>query len=343
VERVEDGIPDPPLVVPAESEDLLQQPRAGSVRISVTDSGAGLSEDQLAKICSEGMQFNANELQAGKGSGLGLFISKGIVEQHGGTLTVTSAGIGAGTTFTMELPLFHHVRKYVLPQSYSARQVIPGDAFFVNATETNNANLVCEEIENQSEQDTSLQSILPKRILVVDDASSNRKMLIRILTSNGYVCEQAEDGQQGIERYVAALQAGLYFDAIIMDFEMPVMNGPTATKRLRELGCAVPVLGVTGNLLPEDIRYFKEHGADQVFGKPLNLTRFEEFMRDHGVGRASDAPVFSLQFQMEQQRVQPREIDSSLVQVLNEVVTDSGACTFPQSYNSGDLGGVNLV
>lgn len=61
--------------------------RAGSIIIFVTDSGAGLFPQQLAEICSEGVQFNADELQASQGSGLGLFISKGIVEQYGGELT----------------------------------------------------------------------------------------------------------------------------------------------------------------------------------------------------------------------------------------------------------------
>ena len=93
-------------MLPPESVHLLEQPRAGSICISVTDSGVGLTAAQLAQICSEGVQFNANELQADKGSGLGLFITKGIVEQHGGTFTVTSAGIDQGTTFTVELPLF---------------------------------------------------------------------------------------------------------------------------------------------------------------------------------------------------------------------------------------------
>ena len=281
MERVNDGLPDPPLVVPAESEELLQQPRAGSVRISVTDSGVGLSAEQLSQICSEGVQFNANELQAGQGSGLGLFISKGIVEQHGGTLTVTSPGIEQGTTFTMELPLFRQRHICPLPMLPSVHENASREGSTARAD--SDASVVLEECEGSADGERPSISALPKRILVVDDASSNRKMLIRILTSNGYVCEQAEDGQQGIERYVAALQAGVRFDAIIMDFEMPVMNGPTATKKLREMGCAVPVLGVTGNLLPEDIKYFKEHGADQVFGKPLNLTRFEEFLREQSV------------------------------------------------------------
>jgi hypothetical protein len=61
---------------------------------------------QVVDICKEGVQFNVNELQAGGGSGLGLFIGKGIVEQHGGTMRVSSEGLGRGATFVIELPLF---------------------------------------------------------------------------------------------------------------------------------------------------------------------------------------------------------------------------------------------
>jgi signal transduction histidine kinase len=71
------------------------------VLVSVTDTGAGMTPDQLTKLFRDGVQFNVNTLQAGKGSGLGLYIAKGIVEQHGGTLTADFKGLGCGTSFTM--------------------------------------------------------------------------------------------------------------------------------------------------------------------------------------------------------------------------------------------------
>ena len=66
--------------------------------------------------------------------------------------------------------------------------------------------------------------------------------------------------------------------AITMDFEMPVMNGPTATGHLRAMGCTVPIIGVTGNMLPDDVNHFKAQGATEVMGKPLNLSRFQELV-----------------------------------------------------------------
>ena len=77
----------------------------GSLVFSVTDTGAGMSAENLSRLFQEGVQFNANKLQAGQGSGLGLWISKGIVELHRGRLSATSKGEGCGATFTLELPL----------------------------------------------------------------------------------------------------------------------------------------------------------------------------------------------------------------------------------------------
>jgi len=310
VESVEGGLQDRVPTVPEEHAALLEQPRAGSVRISVTDSGAGLSEAQLAKICSEGVQFNANELQAGKGSGLGLFITKGIVEQHGGKLTVTSGGLGTGTTFSVELPLF--ILESALTESAAldmavemtevTRPLLPTLSIDVCAPSRSISIDACaapftptNRFEFESIPRTPTPRVKPvaapfappapcalvRRILVVDDASSNRKMLMRILAAKGYVCEQAEDGQQAIDVYRASVEADKPFYAITMDFEMPVMNGPTATGHLRALGCDVPIIGVTGNLLPDDIKYFKAQGATDVIGKPVSIVKFESLMREH--------------------------------------------------------------
>ena len=272
------SLPNPSLVLSPESVHLLEQPRAGSIRFSVTDSGVGLTADQLAQICTEGMQFNANELQAGKGSGLGLFITKGIVEQHGGTLTVTSPGIGEGTCFTVELPLFHRVSKHPGANAQKARIVPDCMPPLHRAPTAPTQNLFSRNHSCNADYESSKNV---KRILVVDDASSNRKMLTRVLTSKGYDCVQAEDGQQAIDRYVESVEAHEPFYSIIMDFEMPVMNGPTATGHLRAMGCSIPIIGVTGNLLPKDVDFFRTQGANQVFGKPLNAARFEDFMREH--------------------------------------------------------------
>ena len=264
--------------VPEDKRDLLELPRAGSVQVRVTDSGVGLSPEQLSQICSEGVQFNANQLQAGQGSGLGLFISKGLAVQHGGGLSVASEGLGKGAAFTLELPV--HI-KASSPSAalLSLRDVPP--IKFSSPHHCHTCSIVETESDTQpvtsSERTRRLSQV--KRILVIDDAESNRKMLMRLLKARGYLCEQAEDGQRGIELYQALCERGEAVNVIVMDYEMPVMDGPTATKKLRELGCTCLIVGVTGNLLPEDVDHFKRQGANAVLGKPLDIAAFEEMLR----------------------------------------------------------------
>mmetsp|Transcript_24811 Transcript_24811/g.41455 ORF Transcript_24811/g.41455 Transcript_24811/m.41455 type:complete len:1156 (+) Transcript_24811:410-3877(+) len=360
VRWVSDGMPDAEVKVADSSYELLDHPRAGSIRISVTDSGAGLTDKQLAEIGCEGVQFNANQLQAGQGSGLGLFISKGIIEQHGGALTVTSDGLRKGATFSVELPLFEYT-------NYPSTSTNPSNAAGAGAITTTtgvegglpaiptmmNQNDVGSSLEDaidataagdvelglptgahgavasmqesqsigtslvaltgdssddkkgdatvsltlkhsnhqqqqrqlmqqQQKQSTETYALCEryKKLLVVDDSPLNRKMLCRVLKAKGFTCCQAEDGQQAIDMYKSLVAEGEPVDGILMDFEMPVMNGPTATKHLRNMGCTKLICGVTGNVLPEDVHFFRQHGADAVLAKPLIFEDFETVLRN---------------------------------------------------------------
>ena len=151
-----------------------------------------------------------------------------------------------------------------------------------------------------------------RKVLVVDDVSSNLKMMARVLKRGGIeICVQATNGQEAVDIYAAELErtrlaqltenklsimeggdaevteinsscngSSEPFDAILMDFEMPVMNGPTATARLREMGCRCLIVGVTGNVLPADVTFYKEHGANAVLTKPLRLEDLESVLRE---------------------------------------------------------------
>ena len=198
----------------------IKVPFGGKLRINVIDTGAGLSEDQLSKMFQDGVQFNVNELQAGKGSGLGLYIAKGIMQQHGGNLVCWSQGLGHGCTFTMKIPL------YTIPDPDRKESRV-------------------EDIENAvtSYEDRSLH------VLVVDDSTSNRRLLRRLLKNRGHRCDECEDGYMVADKVREAQEKEDPFDLILMDFEMPVMNGPTAAREVREkLGCDVFIAGITRNL-----------------------------------------------------------------------------------------------
>jgi CheY-like chemotaxis protein len=219
-------------------------PPIGHVIISVTDSGPGLTEEQLLALFHEGVQFNANQLQAGQGSGLGLWISKEIVNLHHGHIRATSAGLGCGATFVVKLPVV-------------LRDIL-------NSTPKNRPSLRCTGPEGTYQ----LPSALPSHVLVVDDAASNRKILCRLLKSKGFICHEAENGQECVDKVLSGEHP---YEFILLDYEMPVLDGPSAARRLREEKCDLLIIGVTGNVLPEDKAHFIRQGANAVLPKPLDM------------------------------------------------------------------------
>jgi signal transduction histidine kinase/DNA-binding response OmpR family regulator len=247
-------------------------PRAGAIRITVKDSGVGLTKEQLQMLFSEGVQFDANLLQQGGGSGLGLAIAKGIVEQHGGTIRAESEGAGMGTSFVIELPLYR----------------IPFDALLLAAKENSGDTLVADSSFTTLNAScaSTIDRPIPspfKKVLVVEDTSSSRRMLIRLLERAGHVCIPAVNGQEAVDAILKDMQeaaaAGDHvpIDTILMDFEMPILKGPDATKQIRELGWPGTVLGITGNVLEEDVDFFLQHGANDVLAKPVSLKHINSY------------------------------------------------------------------
>ena len=115
-------------------------------------------------------------------------------------------------------------------------------------------------------------------ILVVDDSKLNRKMLVKSLKTESHSCDEAEDGLEAVRmvtrRSESRTSEGIHvnsYDAILMDFMMPIMDGPTATEILRDMGYTGVIIGVTGNALPSDVEYFTVKGADKVLLKPVDV------------------------------------------------------------------------
>jgi signal transduction histidine kinase/FixJ family two-component response regulator len=241
----------------------------GTLVVTVTDTGAGMTKDQLAKLFGQGIQFNVNELQHGNGSGLGLYIAMGIVQQHAGSLTCDSKGLGKGTTFTMQVPLFD------IPSPESdKRQMMHADS--------------AEEGDNTYE-DSKLN------ILIVDDANSNRKLLRRLLKLKGHDTAEAENGQIAVNMVREAERANKHYDLVLMDYEMPVMIGPVAAKEIRNLGSDVFIIGVTGNLMPEDVAYFRQCGSNSVLPKPFRMNELEEIIIEHHITPHAEGSAYHKQ------------------------------------------------
>ena len=276
----------------------------GKLVIVVADTGAGISPANQRRLFNEVVQFNPEVLQAGGGSGLGLWITNSLVGMHNGTVRVHSIGEGMGSSFTAEIEM----QRKNLHDSHSI-QVAPADSnlrqcelrdgelsqvlkssgpalpFSTPSTMTTyvskNFN---SHLESSGDVGSEVKiSNIPFDILVVDDSSLNRKMLCRVLRTSGHRCDEADDGVFAVDKvkekmkHVNGDNSGRY-DVILMDFVMPNMDGPTATKMIRDLGYSGLIFGVTGNALDSDINYFLDHGADRVLTKPFDYSLFVYFM-----------------------------------------------------------------
>ena len=197
--------------------------------------------------------------------------------QHGGKLTATSDGLGLGSTFTVSLPLYH-IPDSELPPSLKHLRL-------------QRSHLPKRESPNEMSELSELSTPEHLRILIVDDAALNRKLLSRLLTKRNHTCEQAEDGAVAVDMVKKAMEKGACYDSILLDYEMPNVNGPSAAAEIRKLGCDAFIVGITGNVLPDDVAHFKNCGANAVFPKPLELSLLEAMWIEYGVLQG-DNPQF---------------------------------------------------
>jgi CheY-like chemotaxis protein len=168
-------------------------------------------------------------------------------------LTASSEGLNCGTTFSVTLPVYDILEEQ-LPSALKKR------------------------VETEHDEESG-----PLKILVVDDAKMNLKLLMRLLERHGHIVDGAEDGHIAVDKVKAAMKVNTEYDVILMDYQMPVMDGPTASRKIREMGCDAFLVGVTGNVMPEDINFFKAAGANSVLAKPVKLPDLEALWVEYGV------------------------------------------------------------
>lgn len=155
--------------------------------------------------------------------------------------------------------------------------------FSESNTESRLCDIVSKSVENAA------TPAIPLSALVVDDSAMNRRMVCKILqASNKFRCDQAEDGCIAVEmvrrkidgqtgQTCGDLDDGIKidrYDLILMDYQMPNMDGPTAIAEIRRLGFTGLILGLTGNALPCDMDFMMSSGANGVLVKPLNMELF---------------------------------------------------------------------
>lgn len=251
---------------------LAGDPIVGKLIIVVTDTGAGISEENQKRLFKEIIQFSPEKLQSGGGSGLGLWITAGILDLHDGSIQVHSSGEGTGTSFTIEIPMTRHQADSATITAHeitSTTDEIPDSIIEIRAVSDRSVlednGVAVSDYPNQDPIQNSTQIYTGAKgecgsfskqqafnLLVVDDSRLNRKMLLKCLKADGHTCWEAEDGLQAIAMVKNRIHLDdgelcVPYDAILMDFVMPNMDGPEATKEIRALGYRGLIFGVTGN------------------------------------------------------------------------------------------------
>ena len=208
-----------------------------SVIFQVNDTGIGMSAEQMENLFNAFEQADQSIAVRFGGTGLGLAISQNLVRQMGGEILVESE-LNGGSEFRFSL----HLPRTERPQ----------------AEKTDDA--------------TAVRAFPDKRLLLVEDIEINRVIILELLADLALCIEEAVDGQEAVDIFEKS-EPG-YYDLVLMDVQMPNLNGYEATRRIRSLGrsdAAVPIVAMTANAYREDIESAREAGMNDHLSKPIDV------------------------------------------------------------------------
>ncbi|MCZ6714251.1 MAG: ATP-binding protein [Deltaproteobacteria bacterium] len=222
---------------------------------AVVDTGRGLSSEAMSRIFESFSQADASTTREFGGTGLGLTISRQLARLLGGDITVESVE-GEGSTFRLTIqagaiagaemfddPSVQGIQPFVLPSD-------PGSTMaFLDVVKDSGPRA---------------------QILLVEDGEDNRRLISLTLKKSGFDVTLAENGEVGLQVALAARDLGEPFDLILMDMQMPVMDGYEATRRLREAGCDLPIVALTAHAMKGDRERCLEAGCDDFATKPIS-------------------------------------------------------------------------
>ena len=222
------------------------------VDVTIKDTGIGMSEDFLKNIFQPFVQADQGARSQYKGTGLGMAIVKELLERMGGTIQIDSVE-NQGTTIHVVIPF----------------------------------EIAEESAAVQEMSELPKENLSGCRILLVEDNELNREIAAFLLKDEGISVTEAEDGQQAVECFLKMPEG--YYDAVLMDIMMPVMDGYQATREIRGSGKKdaemIPIIAMTANAFAEDKRKTMEAGMDAHLSKPINVPELMDTIRKFCAGK----------------------------------------------------------
>ena len=252
---------DAPGEISLTSEQTGSEDGKAFLRFTISDTGIGMDKEYLSRLFEAFSQEDAGSTTRFGGSGLGLTITKNIVAMMGGDIQVESEK-GVGSTFTVTVTL---------------KQVDEAAPAEDKEKDSGRASSDKPAEESQEAED----SLAGMHVLIVEDQELNAEILIDLLEIEGATSEWAENGEKGVELFKAAEEG--HFDVILMDIRMPVMDGLTATRAIRQLpradAATVPIFALSANAFEEDVRECLEAGMNRHLAKPIDVDQLLEALR----------------------------------------------------------------
>jgi signal transduction histidine kinase/DNA-binding NarL/FixJ family response regulator len=247
------------------------QPDKQCIRFDVIDSGIGMSHEQSEKVFEAFTQADVSTTRQYGGTGLGLTLSKQFAEMMGGGIHVGSEA-GKGSCFSVD--------------------VNTGKLDNVPFVEDNNQLIIEEQAISQRPRKT-----YQGRVLLVEDTEVNQQLLGMYVRKLGATVMFANNGEEAVK---LAMQEP--YDLILMDIQMPVMNGLDATRHLRSSGYTGPIVALTANVSSQDRLACNEAGCDGFLAKPVDRTEFNQLVSSYlheTASKAETAPVKSALLEQE--------------------------------------------
>ena len=234
-----------------EVDELPRNEHYARYRFVVQDDGIGMSEAYQKTLFDPFTREERSGTNKVQGTGLGMAITKNIVDLMGGSINVEST-TGKGTRFEVVLEFPVDAEADTVPEA----QVLP-----------------------EEEEETSPLSGM--KFLCAEDNAINAEILEMLLEANGASCTICSNGQEIVDAF-ASVKPGEY-DMILMDVQMPVMDGLEATRRIRSgenpLGRTIPILAMTANAFLEDMQKSREAGMDEHLSKPVDIAALEQTVK----------------------------------------------------------------